>query len=108
MLVVARDQKHLYAAVRDLQQRLQRALDQSRGQARPVQQVAAVHDEVDRAAPRRFQRLLEPPQKVQPAPGSRHPGPQRPVEADVGVRQQQDPDPARYSHLSLRRRAAPS
>ena len=88
--VIARHQQHRHAAIGDRQQRLQRRRRQAARDPTAEQEVAAVHNEVDVAATRGREGEVEVGEEVGAAPRARDPRPLGQVEAEVGVRNEQD------------------
>ena len=88
--VVAGDDEDRYASVRDTRQRLEGLIGQARHRPRSVEDVTAVHDEIDLAGKRRRERRGVVGQEVIPAPAPFDPLPDGEVEAQVRIGQEEN------------------
>lgn len=84
-LVVARHDDDRNTVRRDLDQRLEGAVDQLAPDSAAKQEIASVDHQIDLAAARRFQGAVEVGEKIRAAPAALDTGPLRKIEAEVGV-----------------------
>ena len=96
-LVVSGNDEHGDPTIGNARERLERLPGNARRDARPIEHVAAVHDEIDLLLERRFQRGQIIREEVVAAPTSLHAGTRRQVEAEVGVGEEENPDGWRHS-----------
>jgi hypothetical protein len=101
--VVAGDEDDRHAAVGHREQGLERPDDQAGLDPAAEQQVAAVHHQVDLAAPGRGERAVEVGEEIASAMRTVRTRPRRQVEPEVGVGDEEDADHAG----SLRERGTP-
>jgi hypothetical protein len=90
-LVVPGHEEHGDAGGGDAAERRERGLGEPGRHAAPVEEVAAVDHRIDLPRERRLERLREAAEEVLPAPAPLHPRAQGQVEAEVGVREEEDP-----------------
>ncbi len=105
-LVVPRNDVHRHSSVRDCLQGTERPLDEIGRHPAPIEEVAPVDDEVHVAAPRGLEGALVVGEEIRSSSAPVDAGPTRPVEAEVGIREKENPD---QIHRSTRASpAAPS
>ena len=97
-LVVAGHHDYRHAPRSDLDQGLQRAVDELAAYAAAVEEVSAVNHEIDSGTPCRLERKLEIAEEVGSAPAPLDARPQGHVESEVGIGQQQK---AQRTHLGI-------
>ena len=91
-LVVPWDDEHRYALASDIEEGLERLVDQRLRHPRPVEEVPAVNDHIHLPGQGRRQSLPMVGQEVVPPPSALDSGTDREVEPQVGIGQKQHPD----------------
>jgi hypothetical protein len=94
--VVARHDKHRHAALRHSGQWFEGLVRQTWGHLRPIKHIAAVHDNVNLTRQRRRERGLVVGQEIVTTPPAHNAWSFRQIEAEMRVREQQDPDAGRH------------
>ena len=99
--VIARDDEHWYAALRNTPERFVRLIRDRRRDRRPIEHVAGVHNEIDFAGEGGRKRGGVVGEKIIAAASPSYAGAYGQVEAEVRVGQKQDSDGGRHPFYLL-------